>query len=1128
MDELIKIKRTLRGLGARWKGLMLLGGFALWLGLSGIIMGGVFLLIRAPMPGVLRLTLFLCGAAGTLWLLWEHVVRAALNDTSSLTVARKIERVYPESDARVITALQLGDNPETDRFGYLREFLDETIRQASNFVGEVDRRRLFAEELGSLKRASLVLLCGVVFFSLSLILFPSSPDLIFEALEKAPESPTRVFSPKVMAVSPGDYEVRSGESVKVTARVIDNITNQPVTLSYRLEGGSWHQTIMTKEEPEIYEMKLENLTRSIEYYVSVSGSESPRYRISVIREPMLSRFRYEIVYPRYTGLSPQMLEWNAGDIRALVGSVAKLSAESTKPLQGATIRFESGSQIELEIKEGTTLSGQFRLEKEDRYHFELLDTEGITNSNPIRYMIVPIEDEPPKLQFISPESEVMLDESMLLSLQVAAEDDFGIASLTLVYRLEGSEEEKRVELRAFDKPITAINFDYTWDLDPLGLLPEDEVYYFVEARDANDLTGPGIGRTETYVARMPSVEDLFAGFEEKQRREQESIQEMIRRQAEAQDVVERIIEKLKKGEELTWAERKELEQVIQTQRELDVQRRETAETLKKLIDEIERNDLFSIEMVQKIQEMQRLFDEVASEDLKEAMRKLSEALEKLSQSDQLKNLESARLNQEEFLKRLEQMIEQLKRMLAQQQVEKAAKIAQEMSETQRKITASIEEMLRRGRVERTDELASQEENLSEKLGSLRDQIDRAVEEMRRQNAYQELIPHMKRLADRVSSERLKGDLDAAARSLKASKPQDALQPAGGAMKGLAEIKSSLDDILEAMRGQDASELIGAINSAVEEGLTLLERQSYLLERVTELIKPGMISEEVEDELRSLALEQQVISEGVQAIAAGLKDLSRRQIGVDAEIIWEMESARDAMRRTIQAMEDNKPNLALPIGKEAEDGFASATLKLLQTLDRLNQQMTAAGLERLFEQLQQLAQEQARLNEMAQNLYNQIRRRGMTPTLERMLQQMALEQQMIREALERLAEKMDRLSQVLGNLKDVAQDMRDVEGNLRRKRLNEETLEKQKKILTRMLESEKSLQKQDEESKRRESTTAKRTFTPSQAEGIDPELLKIRKKLQEEIQSAFEAPIPEGYRDLIRRYYELLSESMLRK
>ena len=1120
-----EIKRKLKRLSMRWKLLIILGGFMLWLGVSCAVFGSIFLLTLTGIPGMARFALFLIGVAATSLLLWRWVIKGALADTSPLNLARRIERIYPDSNATVITALQLGGNPEVERLGYLRGFLDETIRQAAEFMGRIDPRRVYAEELKLIRRSIPSLLVGALLFSLSLYLSAGSLGLIFELFHGAVESPIRILSPRIVEVSPGDRQVRSGQSVKVTAKVVDNIADRPVTLFYRLEGGGWHQAIMTKEEAEIYGMKLENLSRSIEYYVAVSGSESPRYKIKVIREPILSRFRYEILYPSYTGLSPQMLEENSGDIKALVGSIARLSAESTKPLQKASIRFESGGKVDLKITGGTSLSGQFRLEKEDKYHFELLDTEGISNSNPVRYVITPLKDEPPKLQLISPEREVILDETMFLPIQVAAEDDFGIASLSILYRIKGSEEEKRIELRKFDKPITAINFDYTWDLSNLNLLPEDEVLYFVEARDANDLTGPGIGRSEVYIARMPSVEDLLAGFEEKQREGEERLKEIARRGAEVQEVLDKIIEKLKRGEPISWAERKELEQVIRTQREMDAQRRKMADTLRELAGEIEKNDLFSIEMVQKIREMQRLFEQVASDELKEAIRKLSQALERLSQTDLLKNLESARLSQEEFLKRIEQMIEQLKRLAVQQQIEKAARIAKEMDETQRKIVSSLEEMLSRNRIERTGELAAQEENLSQKLGSLRDQLDKSAKEMRERGAYQELIPHLRRISETISSGNLKGDLNSAAQNLRASKPQAALTPAGRAMKGLSEISSALENLLEAMRGQDATELVNAISSAVEEGLVLLERYSSIMDRMRDLIKSGFISDEIRDEIRRLAPDQQVVSEGVGTIAARLSDVAKRQMGLDAQIIWQMESAQDGMKRAIRAIEDGKPNLALPIGREAQSDLSSAILKLLQTLDKLNQQMTAAGLERMFRQLQQLAQEQARLNEMSRNLYNQIRRRGMTPTLKRLLQQMALEQQMIREALERLAERMDKLSQILGRLKDVARDMREVEGTLRRKRLDQETLRKQKEILTRMLESEKSLQRQDQESKRREATTAKRTFTPSKAEEIDPELLKVRKELQKGLQSAFDAPIPEGYRDLVRRYYELLSEGV---
>ncbi|RKY04240.1 hypothetical protein DRP77_04370, partial [Candidatus Poribacteria bacterium] len=981
---------------------------------------------------------------------------------------------------------------------------------------------VFRDELSSLFRSIPILFIGLLALSASLAVNPSAPGDLLASLREVGRSPEAAISPKVVEVSPGNLKVRSGESVEITAKVINNIKSLPVKLIYRLEGGGWHESMMAREGGEIYSMRLENLTRSIEYYVSVSDSRSPVYAVTVIREPMLGRFRYEIVYPPYTGLSPRLLEWNGGDIRALVGSVATLKGESTKPLQSASIAFESGARVELEIGEdGRTVEGEFKVEKEDRYRFELTDTEGISNTNPVEYVVVPIEDEPPKLQFISPEPDVMLDESMLLPIRVAAEDDFGIVSMKLVYEIEGSTRRGEIELRKFEKPITAITFDYTWDLDPIGLLPDDVVRYWVEARDANDVTGPGIGRTEVQIARMPSVEDLYAEVEGTQKEQEEALREMLRRGSEARDVLEGIIEKLRKGEKLTWAERKELEQVIQTQGELERMGGKIAEELKRMIEDIRKNELFTVEMIQKLEEMRRLFEEVASQELKEAMRKLSEALQKLNLSDQLRNLEDAKLNQEEFLKRIERTIELLKRMLVQQKVEKAARLAKEMEETQRKILSSLQEMIASGKKEGLEELARGEERMVGKLGSLRKQIESSLEEMRAQNAYPELTGAVESVLKEASSAELEKQLGQAAQMMRGSKPEGAIGPAGEAMRGIAGISSQLQGILEAMRGRDASELIKEIDSIVNEGLYLLKMQRGLLERIKRMTEGVGYSEEID--LSSAAEAQQLLAESTALISSRVWELSKREMGVDPSIAWRLNEAEDAMRRAISAMEDRRYATVTLIQKEAVEGLSTAVLKLLETLDALNQQMGAAGLERMFEQLQRIIQAQADLNKLSEMMRQQIRRRGVTPSLEKLLEQMAMEQRMIREALERLAEKMDRLREVLGKLEDVAQEMRDVEDSLRRKKLDDQVIEKQRRILTRLLESDKSLRKEDEESKRRVATTAKKTFTPSKAGPIDEKLLRIRKRLEAEINSLSETPLPQGYRELVRRYFRILSE-----
>jgi hypothetical protein len=200
----------------------------------------------------------------------------------------------------------------------------------------------------------------------------------------------------------------------------------------------------------------------------------------------------------------------------------------------------------------------------------------------------------------------------------------------------------------------------------------------------------------------------------------------------------------------------------------------------------------------------------------------------------------------------------------------------------------------------------------------------------------------------------------------------------------------------------------------------------------------------------------------------------------------------------------------------------AVADLLNSLDQMNMQMSMSGLDSMLEQLQQLAENQAKLNEMAQSMSEQMRRQGQTPGMEEILKRMAFEQSLIREATERLAEKMEKMAEVLGSLQDVAKDMKEVEGDLQKGKLDHEVLDKQRQILTRMLESAKSLQKRQLSQQRKAETATDTTYSES-PQSINPELLKTLKKLDAEMRSSDAENWPEEYRELVRLYYKALSE-----
>ena len=141
----------------------------------------------------------------------------------------------------------------------------------------------------------------------------------------------------------------------------------------------------------------------------------------------------------------------------------------------------------------------------------------------------------------------------------------------------------------------------------------------------------------------------------------------------------------------------------------------------------------------------------------------------------------------------------------------------------------------------------------------------------------------------------------------------------------------------------------------------------------------------------------------------------------------------------------------------------------------------------------------------------------------MMQQLASQQQLIREATERLAERAEEMAQMLGSLEGVSQEMTEVEKALQQGRLDQEVLDRQAQILTRMLDSLKSLQKRDV-GKQRKAEVAKNPSVPAQEiPPLHPELLKIVRKLEAAPNAKEFEDIPFQYREQLRRYFKALSQ-----
>ena len=1144
-----------------------------------------------PFSRWIRIAILLLAIGGAIYAVIRTLILPLSSKFTDAAVAARLESTQTEtefaSQNRILSAIQLRKNLTDNPLGYAPEFIEHLIVQAGQDVEQVQPKRVFQSEFQKIKRNAGIAVAGAGLLLVTHLLLPTAFmgfARTFETLPTALQEDSAYLkdSIQITEIQPGSIQIERGSDVNVTAEVNGHF-DAPVSLYYRVGTGDevtataeWQPLPMhrnpidTGHSAQIseilspYQATLENVTRPLQYYISVNEMASGQYQLTISNELIVTQFQYRLNYPAYTQLQSETLPADIGDIQTLFGTEIVFTAESNKPLQKASLVFEGTDDVPLEIREkhlqesitqdgrmeewkdetvGTyastlpsSIQGSFIAQQSGNYHIQITDVEDFTNRDPVKYMLTVLEDAAPDVTIVTPARDTVLDDAMLVELKVEAADDYGIQELQLVYRVESEgAEEITVPLKRWDSGGAAVrrsvSVTYTWDVDRVGIFPGETLAYYVQALDIDNVSGPNIGKSHTYTLRFPSLSELYDAIASEQEVEQQGLEELVDEQADATGLVDTLLDKIRKSQELTLNDENLMQQVLENQKEIQEKAKQLIEDMKQTAKEMEQDQLFDTETIEKYQELQNLMEKALSEDHKELLRKLSEALAKQQMSEQEQSMSEANLSQEQFLQQLERAKSLYEQILLQQRLEAAAKQAKALAEQQKQLMDTLESEAQSAPVndlaQKEDSVASEFEHLSEAL----DELGTEMKEMA-QNS-ENAPPQIERLADEIKrlnqfahEQKLSEMLAETSESLRSGQNSEALESGRGAEQTLTEVAQGLDNALAFMEGANANETLTALQEAVESGLHLSHLHEKVLTQTNDVLIAGQTNAYMSSEivrLQQLAADELSTAESVTQLSSKLWELGNRQMEVPPEVIWHLNASNDALSRAARALEDRQPSLALPIQRAALADLNQAIFELLEAMAQMNQQMDASGFENMMEQLQQLAESQEQLNEMAQNLNQQLREQGRTPGLEQMMQQLADQQQLIREATERLAERAEQMAQMLGSLEDVAEEMTDVEKSLRQGELDNQVLDRQAQILTRMLDSLKSLQKRDV-GKQRKAEVAENPEAPAQeVPPLHPELLEIVRKLETTPHAKEFENIPFQYREQLRKYFKALSQ-----
>ena len=1176
----------LNAIRRQWWWLTFSEGVLKFVGILALITVGTLIILavsfqssQSPLLFWIRIGVLLLSIGIAIYTLIRTLILPLSRKHTNAAVASRLESTQAESELasedRILSAVQLWEDLKDNRLGYAPEFIEHLILQTDQDMKNIQRRTVFQREFRKIKQNAGIAVAGIGILLITHFLLPNAFNgfaYTFRSLPSTlPDSQGSLQkSIQITNIKPGNTQIERGTDINIAAQVSGHI-GAPVTLYYRIGDGNedasaveWQSLLMppvngvqTSDAAPSYRGTLENINRPLQYYISVKDVVSAQYQVAISDEPIVTKFQYRLNFPAYTRLQPQTLPANTGNIQTLFGTDLVFAGESNKPIEKAHLAFEASGDVELEItaRPGPTtatqmvgdergletipilqaMQGTFIAQQSENYSIRITDAEGFTNRNPINYTLTVFTDDAPEVNIVSPERDTVLDNAMLVELKVEALDDYGIQELQLVYRVEAEgAEEMNLPLKRWDienAPLRrSVSVAYTWDVDEIGIFPGETLAYYVQALDNDNVSGPNIGKSPTYTLRFPSLSELYDSVATEQETEQQGLGELVDEQADATGLIDTLLDKIRKRQELTFNDENLMQQVLENQKQIEERANQLVEDMKQTAEEMEQNQLFDTETIEKYQELQNLMEEALSEEHKEILRKLSEALAKQQTSDRERSMMEANLSQEQFLQQLERAKSLYEQILLQQKLEAAAKQAQALAEQQKQLMDILEASLQSAPA---NELAQKEDRIGDEFGKLSEKLDKLGTEMKKLAEKEENAPpQIGRIADEImrlnqftQEYNLSETLAATSENLRSGQNREGLKSGREAEQTLTELAQGLDNALEFMEGANANETLTAMREAVESGLHLSHLHEEVVSKTNSLLTAGQTTAYIPSEilqLQNLAADELSTAKGITQLASKLLALGNRQMEVPPEVVWHLNASNDALSRAARALEDRQPTLALPIQKAALADLNQAIFELLEAMAQMNQQMGASGMENLMEQLQQLADSQEQLNQMAQNLSQQMREQGQTPGFEQMMRQLASQQQLIREAAQRLAERAERMAEMLGSLEGVAEDMTEVEQALQRGELNEQVLNRQEQILTRMLDSLKSLQKRDVGKQRKAEVAKKPEVSAQEVPPLHPELLEIVRKLEATPHAKELEDIPFQYREQLRRYFKALS------
>ncbi len=881
-----------------------------------------------------------------------------------------------------------------------------------------------------------------------------------------------------------------------------------------------------------------NINETQKFNFEAEGFQSKTYTLVTIPNPTLIEFEVRLDYPSYTQQQDKTIE-NIGDLVIPEGTKVKWNFK-TKNTDEVSLRF-SDSIIHLKTKNKKDFEFKKQFYKNNSYTI-LTKNKFTVSKDSIAYFVTTVKDKRPSISVTETKDSV---NTFVRYFNGSISDDYGFTKLQFKYRIvEEKSSSKYVSANLqVSKKYNKETYFHFIDFTTLELKPGNKIEYFFQVWDNDKINGAKSSRTQTKVYNIPTQSELADKAVQENKEIKDDLNKSLEDAKKLKDELKDIKKKLLEKQKPDWQDKNRLEKFLEHQEALQNQLENIQQQNK--TNQFEKNELSEQEqeILEKQEQLNKLFDELMTDEMKKLYEELQKMMEEMNKDKLLEKIDDIEMDNEEVLKELDRSLEQFKQLEFE---EKLKDITERLEETAKK----QEELS-----EKTKNKEKSNFELNKEQEKLNDEFDKIQQEMDELDQLNEELDKKHELGDTQEQEdNIDKDQKQSQDELGNKKNKKAAKSQKSAAEKMQELAQKMSDMQAKEEEEQSEEDMQALKQLLENLIDFSFEQEEVMSSFKQINSK-------DPKYVKLGQQQRKLKDDAQLLADSLFALSKRVAQLSPFINKEVSEMNNSINESLKYISDRKTSRAR--AKQQYTMTSANNLALL--FDEALQQMQAqaknskpgsgscnkpGGSGKGKPSAQSMKNMQKKMEEQLKKMKEAMEKgkkpggkkpgdkpgdksgnkpggkegQGGAPggnqPSSKEFAKMAAQQQALRKQIQDLSRKMNEDGSGKGNgLKEIAKDMEKVEEDLINKRINAETIKRQQDITVRMLEHEKAQREQEYDNKRKSNEAKNQKFSnPTQYNEY-----KKRKEKEIELLKTIPPSLKPYYKNKVNEYFERIEK-----